>query len=92
MRFKKKDKMAKPTKKYKAGGIQVSIFENEVKKDGRTMVFKTLAIQRSYKNKNNEWVNETINLSSRDCPKLLFCVNEAFKDIIMSAKEDSEEA
>lgn len=83
--------MAKPTKKYKAGGIQVSVFENSVEKDGRKMVFKTLAIQRSYKDKNNEWVNETINLNSRDCPKLLIAVGQAFKDIILDSKEDSEE-
>jgi hypothetical protein len=83
--------MAKPTKKYKAGGIQVSRFDNEVKKDGKTFVFKTLAIQRSYKDKEGKWVNETINLNSRDCPKLLFTVEQAYKDIVMDSKEVEEE-
>ena len=42
-------RMPKPEKKYQSGGIEASIFENEIQQNGKTLKIKKVAFQKRYK-------------------------------------------
>lgn len=54
-------KMAEPVYKLKNGTQNIAVFENYTyDKNGKPIKFYSLQIQRSYKNKDDEWQRQTI--------------------------------
>ena len=47
--------MAQPEKRFKAGSCEAAIFENEIVRDGNTVMVKKTAIQKRYKTQDDEW-------------------------------------
>jgi hypothetical protein len=47
--------MARPEKRFKAGSCEAAVFENEIVSDGQTISVKKVAIQKRYKDKDDEW-------------------------------------
>lgn len=68
-----------PIYKLRAGSIQASVWENETK-DGN--VFNTVTLQRSYKDKNDEWQAQSVSMGINEllnCAAVLQRVHEEVK-------------
>jgi hypothetical protein len=66
-------------KKFNAGAINATIWKNETKnKTGEKIEYKSVTLQRSYKDKNDEW-QHTNSLRSLDIPKAILVLNKAFE-------------
>jgi len=71
--------MTGPIKKYSAGSIHVAIWENE-SKEGR--VYQTVSLERSYKNKDDEWKN-TNSLRVNDIPKAVAALQKVYDELVV---------
>lgn len=67
----------KPEKKYRSGGVVATIWKNEKEKDGKKMEFYTINIERSYKDKNDEWAT-TNSYKSNDLHKVISVCQKSF--------------
>ena len=47
--------MAQPQKRFKAGSCEAAVFENELTRDGQTVLVRKVATQKRYKDKDDEW-------------------------------------
>ena len=79
--------MTEPKAKFRSGNISASIFVNEGQKDGKKFSFDTIQLQRSYKDKNDKWVNEKINIRKTDISKLLVVLGKVQESIFLNEKE-----
>lgn len=80
--------MADPIYKIKNGTQNVAVFANTYRKqDGTQDVFYSLTIQRSYKDKNGEWKQQTISETpERACMLATLIQQAAFKAIALNNK------
>ena len=46
--------MEKPEKKFVAGAISATIWENTTEREGKQVSYRTISLTRSYKNKEDE--------------------------------------
>ncbi len=68
--------MEKPEKTIKAGSLVLTIWNNNTEKGS----FKTITIQRNYKDSKGEW-KHTNNLRTNDLPKATLLLNKAYEYI-----------
>jgi hypothetical protein len=61
--------MSEPEKRFKCGGCEAAIFENEIMKNGNVFKIKKAVIQKRYKSNDGEW-NSTHSLDINDIPKM----------------------
>lgn len=85
-----------PVKKFRAGNIQVAIFENqgEDKTTKKKFSFFTIQVQRSYTKDvegKQTWINEILNCRKQDLGKLLVAVNKANEFVFLTGKDEPEE-
>ena len=89
----------KPIKNYKAGALTLSMWENKLEatsqinevNEGLEIVSKknflnkiiSFSIQRSYKDKEDNW-QHTTNLRTQDLPKLQLLLNKAYEEQTLS--------
>lgn len=86
-------KKPKPIAKFRAGAMATSVWENKGKKsDGTEFTFKTIQLQRSYLNSENEWINETINLRKNDVANLKVVVDKAHEKVVLRENGDESPA
>ena len=86
-----KKKADPPVKKYRAGGIVASVWENKGKdKNGNETKFNTVSMDRSYKDQDNEW-QKTSSLRKNDLPKAVLVLNKAFEFLSLANDESKEE-
>jgi len=79
----------KPEKKFRAGLVTATIWKNEGKnKQGDPTTFRTVAIERSYTDKNNEW-KTTSSFSVQDLPKVTLVASRAYEYIVMRKAPDA---
>ena len=80
----------KPKEKFKAGRISAAIFEKEMKKnDGSGTFTKTnVNLQRSYKDKEENWQNQNISLDVNDIPRAILCLEEAHRSLLLKSTDD----
>jgi hypothetical protein len=80
-----------PKKKFKAGGVAATIWENErtIEKDGKKMkvIFETVTVERNYKD-GEQW-KKTSTFRKNDLPKVMLVAQKAFEEISLN-KEDDE--
>ena len=69
--------------KYKAGAISATIWNNETIKDGKPAAYKTISLQRSYKDKDGAW-KTTNSFRVADLPKAVVVLNKAFEHLVLS--------
>ena len=74
--------MPKPEKRFRAGAIEASIFENEIQQNGKTIKIKKVAFQKRYKAPDGSW-KSTSSLDTNDIPKALLCLSLAFEYLVM---------
>ena len=75
--------MPKPEKKFQSGGIEASIFENEIQHNGKTVKVKKVAFQKRYKS-DQGW-KTTYSLDINDIPKAILVLSKAYEHLVMDS-------
>ncbi len=78
-----------PQKKFRAGAISVTIWENAALKDGINSVYNTISIERVYKDKNNSW-QTTNSFRTNDLPKAALMLGKAYESLILQEKSSEQ--
>jgi hypothetical protein len=84
-------KMAQPEKRFKAGSCEAAVFENEIVRDGQTVLVKKVAIQKRYKDKDDEW-KSTHSLDQNDIPKMMLALSKAYEYLTLRDDKQDEVA
>ena len=80
-----------PEKKFRASPISATIWTNESKtKDGETRLYRTVSIERTYKDKEGAW-KSTTSLRVHDLPKAALVINKAYEYITIKEEGDGIE-
>ena len=80
--------MAKPEKRFQSGGIEASIFENEIQHNGRTTKIKKVAFQKRYKSSQG-W-KTTYSLDINDIPKAILVLSKAYEHLVLNSESHGE--
>lgn len=80
-----------PEKKFRAGGVVATIWKNTGKgKDNKDVEFFTTNLERTYKDKQDEWAS-TSTMRLNDLPKVILVCQKAYEFLaIKEEKEDKE--
>ncbi|MEM4259632.1 MAG: hypothetical protein QXG00_00190 [Candidatus Woesearchaeota archaeon] len=80
-----------PEKKFQAGAISVTIWENETEREGKKSAYKTINLVRTYRDKKtNEW-KTTNSFRITDLPKAILVMNKAYEYLALKDIESIEE-
>ena len=74
--------MSKPEKKFMCGGIEASIFENEILKSGKSIKIKKVAFQKRYKSQQG-W-KTTYSLDTNDLPRAILVLSKAYEYLVLN--------
>lgn len=74
--------MEKPVKVFKGGNIVVSLWSNRGINDDKEFEYKTISIQKSYKDKNGTW-QHTSSFVASDLPKIRLLMDAAYRYLLM---------
>lgn len=75
--------MSLPVKKFRAGAVQVAVWENQGKEGSS---FYTVSLDRSYKDKNDEW-KKSNSLKTSDLPKAVLALQKAYEYLALKESE-----
>ncbi len=81
--------MEKPEKKFVAGAISATIWENTTEREGKQVSYRTISLTRSYKNKDGKW-QQTNSFRTTDIPKALLVLNKAYEYIMLRDFSESK--
>lgn len=73
-----KEFVKQPEKKLRVGSISATIWNNPKESNGQTFDYKTLNVERSYKDPKGEW-KKTNSFRVNDIPKVQLLLDEAYK-------------
>jgi hypothetical protein len=73
--------MAKPEKRFRCGGCETAIFENEISRSGKTVNVKKVAFQKRYMNSDGEW-KTTYSLDINEIPKAILVLSKAYEYLV----------
>ena len=80
-----------PEKKFRASPVAATIWANEAKtKEGETKMFRTISLERSYRDKDGVWQNTTF-MRVNDIPKAVLVLQKAYEYITFKEESDSIE-
>ncbi|MBU4501699.1 MAG: hypothetical protein KKA79_03850, partial [Nanoarchaeota archaeon] len=72
-----------PEKKFSTGAISATVWKNSGKsKTGQDVEYKTVTLQRRYKDKKDEW-QSTNSLRINDLPKAALVLNKAYEYLVL---------
>jgi hypothetical protein len=73
-----------PEKKFSTGAISATVWKNtgKNKKTGEEVEFRTISLQRRYKDKNDEWQSSN-SLRLNDLPKAALVINKAYEYLVL---------
>lgn len=75
--------MPKPEKKFQAGAIEASIFENEIQHNGKTIKIKKIAFQKRYKGADGSW-KSTATIDVSELPRAVLVLSKAFEHLALN--------
>lgn len=79
-----KDTKKLPEKKFRAGAITATVWQNEGKtKEGKETKYMTVSFERSYRDNNEEW-QTTNSLRMNDLPKAALVLTKAYEFIALN--------
>ncbi len=79
-----------PIKKFKAGAISATIWENQSQnKQGEEISYNSVSFDRTYKDVNGEW-QKTNSLRTSDLPKAALVLNKAYEFLALNRPEAAE--
>jgi hypothetical protein len=80
----------RPEKKFRAGSVAATVWANEIaSKTGEKVTFKTITLERSYKDKDGKWKN-TGSFRINDLPRAALVLNKAYEYLVFKEKDDKE--
>lgn len=73
-----------PEEKFSTGAISATVWKNtgKSKKTGEDVEFRTITLQRAYKDKNDEW-QHTNSMRVNDLPKAALVINKAYEYLVL---------
>ena len=74
--------MSKPEKRFRCGGCETAVFENEIVRGGSTVTVKKVSFQKRYRNAKGEW-GSTHSLDINDIPKAVLALSKAYEYLAM---------
>lgn len=77
-----------PAKKFRAGAISATIWENRQQKDGSEFVVSSISLERSYTDKTGAW-QTTNSLRMSDLPKAALLLNKAYEHLVLHEKVEA---
>ena len=80
-----------PEKKFRSGAIAATIWANSTVRDGKPATYRTISLQRSYKDKNDEW-KSTDSMRVNDLPKAVLVLSKAYEYLALNSEEIDEES
>ena len=80
--------MSQPIKRFVAGSVSATIFEQEIQKGVNKFKVYNTVIQRSYKDKKGGWQNVN-SLQQNDIQKALICLQEAQKFLFLKEQKET---
>lgn len=82
----------RPEKKFKVGGISASVWKHTSTKDGQNYDYKTVSIDRTYKDDKGAW-KHTASFRLADLPKASLVLQKAYEYLALNndANESSPE-
>ena len=82
----------KPVKKFRAGAISASIWENsDPQPDGTIRIQYSITFQKRYRDKEGEW-NDSDSYFPNDIARLHLVTQKAFEYIILKEDNDTKES
>ena len=81
--------MPKPEKRFKWGGCEAAVFENEIKMGGKTGKIKKVSFQKRYKSLDGEW-KSTNSLDINDIPKAILALSKAYEYLVIGESIEQE--
>lgn len=86
------ENMPQPLKRFVAGAVQASVWENEQKaKDGQEFLTKTVRVERRYKDdKSGDW-KSTSGFRPSDLPRVELVARKAFEFLALTERQPSDE-
>lgn len=78
----------KPEKRFSAGAISATIWNNTIEKDGKETNYKTISFDRKYKDKEDNW-KSTNSLRASDIPKAILVLNKAYEYLTLRSMDSS---
>ena len=82
--------MSRPEKRFKCGGCEAAIFENEINRNGKAVKLKKAVIQKRYKTADDEW-KSTHSLDKNDIPKMVLVLSKAYEYLTMGEETADDE-
>ncbi|MBW2966392.1 hypothetical protein KY342_04785 [Candidatus Woesearchaeota archaeon] len=78
-----------PEKKFRAGAISATVWQNlgQSKKTGEEVSYRTISLQRGYKDKNDQWQN-TNSFRVNDLPRAAVVLKQAY-EYLVTKQQDS---
>jgi hypothetical protein len=80
-----------PEKKFRSGAIAATIWANSAVRDNKPVTYRTISLQRSYKDKNDAWQN-TDSLRTSDVPRAILVLQKAYEYVALNSDEIEEES
>lgn len=80
-----------PEKKFRASPISATIWANDVEKDGKKATFRTVVLERTYKDPKSGEFKTTNKLRVHDLPKATLVLNKAYEYLALVDTETIEE-
>lgn len=80
----------KPDKKYIAGNLTATVWNNKAMKNGKEIAFKSVTLSRSYKDNNGEWQSSN-SFGVGDLPKAMLVLAKAYEYLAIRNGEVDEE-
>ena len=76
-----------PEKKFRAGAISATVWQNQSqnKKTGEALAYRTISIERCYKDKQDQWQN-TNSLRINDLPRAALVLTKAYEYLVMKGQ------
>ena len=80
-----------PEKKFRAGAISATVWRNvgTSKQTGDPTEYKTISLQRGYKDKNGQWQNTT-SFRINDLPRLGLVLRQAYEFAVTNNSQNSQ--
>ena len=79
-----------PEKKFATGAISATVWKNTGKtKAGEETSYRTVTLQRSYKDKSDQW-QHTSSFRPSDLPKATLVLNKAYEYLLLGGEEEEE--
>ena len=79
-----------PEKKFRASPISATIWAHDAEKDGKKFQYKTVVLDRTYRDKSGEFKN-TNSMRVNDLPKAMLVLNKAYEYLTLTDAESINE-